>query len=137
MIFFALPMKKPLLIFILAAYAASVFGIGVKEFYCCGKFVNSSLQLVSSDNHRCGMDQEEKAGCCKTRVQFHKVTDNHGAASSVSLNEKTDLFAVIPSLPETETSPAVASAETIGYRPNAPPPRRQVPIYIFDCIYRL
>lgn len=130
-------MKKTALIFLFVAYAASVFGVGMKEFYCCGKFVSSKLEFVPTEKHQCGMDTEEKGGCCKTRIQFHKVSDNHAASGSITLAEKQWVFAAMP-LPEFNTADLIPLflPATVN-SPHAPPLPGKVPAYIFNCTYRL
>lgn len=131
-----LHMKRTALIFILIAYAVSIFGIGVKEFYCCGKYVSSKLQYAAAPPHNCGMEEGAK-GCCQTKLQFHKVGDNHAASSVVNAGEKHWQFLDIYN--QVLLSEDFKSNQLLSYinSPHAPPLSGEIPIYIRNCVYRL
>ncbi len=130
-------MKKTAIILLLAAYTASVLGISVKEFYCCGKYVSSSLQVVATEKQHCSMETEDSGGCCQTKYQFHKVSDNHSGVAFVILSEKNWKIVALP-VQEYQGYLFVAGAVlTNNNIANAPPPLQYFPLYSLHCNFRI
>lgn len=118
-------------------YTTATFGIGVKSFYCCNKLKSTSFSFANASQKTCGMKMmKEKDDCCKTQFKYVKVKDSHVASDYINSPAKvfTDLHFAIPSfvaiVPENRQ-------ESIGYAGNAPPLHNGIPLYIFDCIYRI
>ena len=126
--------RKSVLILLLTIYALSSFGIGIKQFYCCGKLKSTDIRFVEQDNKKCG-NGDESDGCCKTKYQVFKVKDFHVAAEAINIPAKffTDLHVL--------TSPIEIVALSIESKsitdPIHGPPPLNVPIYIFNCVYRI
>lgn len=74
--------------------------------------------------------------CCKTTYKFFKVKDNHyGEGNAWSLVKLfTELHFAIPVF-----QPAAISQNsfTVAQYSNPPPLRNGIPIYLFDCVYRI
>ena len=76
-------MKKIALLLLINIYALSAFGIGIKQFYCCGKLQSTSISFVQNPTEKCD-NGGEKSGCCKTKFQSLKVKDSHIAADAIN-----------------------------------------------------
>jgi hypothetical protein len=75
-----------------------------------------------------------KGGCCKTKFSYHKVKDTHVVADQVQ-----------SPLPELVILPITAYhfvselsfQHPITEQNNGPPLRNGLPLYLFDCVYRI
>lgn len=128
-------MKIFAIIFLLGAYSLSTFGVSLKGFYCCGKLSSVSVSLTNEGKDKCDKGNNEK-GCCKTKYQFFKVKDNHFATAELTVPVKCSTevisFNTIPS--------AIAfvshKVETINSS-NSPPLLQGIPLFIFNCAFRV
>ena len=128
-------MKKAALIFLVCIYAISIFGFGVKQFYCCGRLKSITISLIQDANLKYSKDNE-KRGCCDNKYQFFKVKDNHITADQVGSLVKCyiDLHPYTPLFREITFASQKIS---VSYRSNAPPLHTGVPLYIYNCIFRI
>lgn len=129
-------MKKAALILLLSLYTLSVAGIGIKQFYCCGKLKSTSISFTREAKEKC-KNGDEKSDCCKTKYQTFKVKDSHIAAADISSPAKhfTDVHLITPSfdiITALVTGPVNHTNES-----HAPPLHHGVPIYILNCVYRI
>ncbi|WP_073404170.1 HYC_CC_PP family protein [Mucilaginibacter sp. OK098] len=125
-------MKKIAVILLTLIYSASVYGVTINSFYCCGKLADVSVSASyqsKSDSKSVG------SGCCKTIKTSFKVKDNHFSA-------KTDLtlkssFALITPVFFIPASPGrISFREVSAYNSQAPPVQRD-PLYILYSNYRI
>lgn len=128
-------MKKIALILLICMYTLSSFGVGISQFYCCGKLKTTSLSFAHAVTEKCS-NQKAMAGCCKTTFKSFQVKDSHVAATALTNPAKffTDLqiyFGVL------STNVIISSAViSIVYTGNAPPPLHyNLPIYTLYCAY--
>ncbi len=128
-------MKKAALILLVTIYALSSFGIGIKQFYCCGELEATNLTFIQQDVKKCGKQDEE--GCCQTKYQFYKVSDQHAAA--VDIISPTKQFTLLHVFTPIYTSLALVNQQLndSANSSNAPPLHSGVPLFIFNCIYRV
>lgn len=129
-------MKKVALILLICVYALSSFGVGIKQFYCCGKLKSTTISLVEDSKEKCGKG-DENSGCCKTKFKSLKVKDTHIVADDISNPAKhfTDLHLFIPSF---EIIALANEPMDIANASHAPPPSHHgVPVYILNCTYRI
>ena len=127
--------KKLLIIFLLSIYALSSFGIGIKQFYCCGKL--KSVSVVFDNFTKQGCDKGDgKDGCCKNKFQYFKVKDTHFASNEVTA---PFIFHSDPHLPVGDIRiEFVALQNEIAVNNSHSPPRTiTVPIYISNCVFRI
>src|SRR3954469_20615080 len=87
-------MKKAALILLILIYSMSIFGVGLKEFYCCGKLTSVSITLINTGKEKCKKG-DSKDDCCKSKYQFLQVKDKHFASVHPSLPLKLSI-ALIP-----------------------------------------
>ncbi|MDN3583978.1 HYC_CC_PP family protein [Mucilaginibacter flavus] len=125
-------MKRIAVILLVIIYSASVYGVTINKFYCCGKLTDISVSanyVSKSDSKAVG------SGCCKTVKENFKVKDNHfSAKTDLTLKGSfalvTPVFSV-PAAPERITLRAVSA-----YNSQAPPVGRD-PLYILYANYRI
>lgn len=126
-------MKKIALILLICMYTFSSFGIGISQFYCCGKLKTTSLSFVHFKTPKC-TNQNGMEGCCKTTFKSFQVKDNHVAAAYFSNPVKT--FTNVNLSYSTFHISALYSARMHNvFSGNAPPLYYNLPIYKLYCIY--
>ena len=128
-------MKKAALILLICIYSLATMGFTLKQFYCCGKLKSTTFSLVQGEQKSCGKGNE-KSGCCDNKYQFFKVKDKHITAEGLHspLKHFVGLHLYTPSFHDI----SFASQKTIvAYRSNAPPFHISVPIYIYNCVFRI
>ena len=128
-------MKKIALIFLISIYTLSVLGIGIRQFYCCGKLKSTSITLILEVKEKCGKSDAMK-GCCKTKFKNFKIKDSHVAADEIAgfVKHFTELHLSIPSF---EIKALANEPIVVANTSHAPPERHAVPIYILHCAYRI
>lgn len=110
-------------------------GLSLQHFYCCGKLTYTTFSLIQNEKQKCGKGNE-KSGCCDSKYEFFKVKDNHITADEVTNPGKyfVDLHLYTPSFQDISF---VSQKTTIAYKGNAPPLHTGVPIYIYNCVFRI
>lgn len=130
-------MKKVALILLICIYSLSSFGIGIRKFYCCGQLKSTDITFVEKEvKENCGKDEAMKSGCCQTKFTHLKIKDSHFAADDINSPVKhfTDLHLFIPSF---EVIAFANQQMEISNPGHAPPPKQDIPIYIFCCTFRI
>lgn len=128
-------MKKIAIIFLLNVYTLSVLGIGIRQFYCCGKLKSTTITFIQEVKEKCGMSDAMK-NCCKTKFKNFKVKDNHIFSDGfISLVKHFTLLHIIPS--SHNESISANQFYTITGTSHAPPLKQGIPIYILHCVYRI
>jgi hypothetical protein len=129
-------MKKVLTILFLLLYSFSVFGIGLKEIYCCGKLKTVTVGVTVTENDKCNKHHEHKA-CCQLKYHYLKVKDNHLATIATPIAVKSsievhsfDLLLWQPFFYSVQLKPLVNGS-------HAPPLHNGIPIHIYNCVYRI
>jgi hypothetical protein len=126
-------MKKIALIFLLSIYTLSVLGVGIRQFYCCGKLKSTRITVVQEAKEKCGKSDKMR-GCCKTKFKNFKVKDSHvsteGIANLVKHFTEVQLFT-----PAFETITLVNQPTVVANASHAPPPHHGVAIYTLHCVY--
>lgn len=128
-------MKKFVSILLICIYSLSMLGVGVKQFYCCGKLKSTNISFVQDAKEKCAKGNE-MSGCCKTKFKSLKVKDNHVAAGDISNPAKhfTDLHLFTPSF---EIMTLASEPKNVTNTSHAPPLHHGVPVYILNCTYRI
>ena len=128
-------MKKVAVILLLSIYSLATFGIGVKQFYCCGKLKSTSIALVQDANEKCNMGNAE-SGCCKTKFHTLKVKDSH--IVNYAITNPIKHFSEIITFNSSFESIGLAQQQVVVNNPSHAPPLHQgIPLYILNCIYRI
>jgi hypothetical protein len=128
-------MKKPAFILLISIYALATMGFGLQQFYCCGKLKSVTISL-SQDAWQKYKNGKEKKGCCDNKYHFFKVKDHHITADQISgpVNSFVHLYLYTPLF----NGITFASEKTlISYSSNAPPLHAGVPLYIYNCVFRI
>lgn len=128
-------MKKISLIALLVIYSLASFGIGIKQFYCCGVLKSTTVHFIGEKEQQCAKEDKED-GCCKTKYQVFQVKDNHISAGDIntSLKYATDLHLDAPVFELVFIDPQLSRK---GYTSHAPPLHHGIPLYILHCVYRI
>ena len=127
-------MKRLTALIILALYSLSILGIGLKEFYCCGKLKSVTITFAHQANGKC--DKEGKKGdCCKTEHQFLKVKDSHLVPGHIFCPVKFLADIDFPSF--SNESISIYTTQTATSNSIHAPPFITRPIYILNCVYRI
>jgi len=129
-------MKKGLTILFLLLYGLSVFGIGLKEIYCCGKLKTVTVVVTVNDKHKCNKNHEHK-GCCQSKYHYFKVKDNHlsTVATPIAVKSSVEIHSFDLSL----WQPCFNSFQpkSVVNGSHAPPLHNGIPIHIYNCVYRI
>ncbi len=123
-------MKKFSLVLLLIIYTLSIFGIGVKAFYCCGRMASVSIFFSSAKK------ENSDKGCCKTKFRYYKVRDSHVQPGETCKHVKSPEYPVSFGYPATQPLLSFAGKGYIN-NANSPPHKPHTPIYIFNCVYRI
>lgn len=128
-------MKKIALILLICVYGLSSFGVGIRQFYCCGKLKSTTISLLQDGKGKC-VKGDENSGCCKTKFKSLKVKDTHIAADDISNPVKhfTDLHLFTPSF---EVMTLANDLIDIANPSHAPPAHHGIPVYILNCNFRI
>ena len=124
-------MKKIALILMISMYAFSSFGIGIKQFYCCGKLKSTSFSFIQDAKKLC-----KESGCCKTTFHSLKIKDSHIGTDAI--NNTTKFFSETLILhPSHKVVYLVEQQSLIINTAHAPPLLNGLPLYISYCVYRI
>jgi len=127
-------MKKIIAIFLFTIYSLTTMGIGIRQFYCCGKLKSTQLTLVQESKEKCS-NSDAMQGCCKTKFKSLKVKAIHVTTDNVTSLNKSFTTLYLPT-PLFEVSNAVRQpVAMMSYASHAPPPRQNIPVYILHCTY--
>ncbi len=128
-------MKKPALILLLIIYSMTTFGVGLKEFYCCGKLKSVSVFIVDTGIANCSKGGLED-GCCKLKFKSFKVKDNHFASVLPEVPLKYNVELLFYS---TIYEPFLFTSQQVDVinGSNSPPLHKGIPIYIFNRVFRI
>jgi hypothetical protein len=127
-------MKKIVTITLLFIFAGSTMGIGITQFYCCGHLKSTSISFSKSDNSNSA--KNHAISCCKSTIKNLKLQDNYIGSDYIFSSVKSGAVAVLFTSCHNEK-------QSLNLMPHflrqslSPPPNQGVPIYIFDCVYRM
>ena len=128
-------MKRIALILLLHVYALAAFGVGIRQFYCCGILKSTNLSFAQESTKKC-KGEKEQDGCCKIEHKIFKVKDTHFAADGINdlAKQFISYHLLLPSL-----EVALYSKDLKGNAnsSHAPPLYPITPIYILNCVYRI
>jgi hypothetical protein len=127
-------MKKIFLSLLVCIYALSTFGIGIREFYCCGKLKSVNFSFVQEATQKCAKGETDNGGCCKTQHKFFKVKDNH-VVSYYEVNTTNHFLLLHNVIPEFKFSIHFPEQTASNDRSHAPPPKSGVPVYLSNRVF--
>jgi hypothetical protein len=128
-------MKKSSIIILILIYSISISGVGLKEFYCCGKLRSVTIALTGNKEEKCN-NGDNKDGCCKSKYQLLKVNDKHLASFYSVLPFKNNIeflssFILFQPIIFSTCQKAVIEGSP------SPPVHSGVPIYLSNCVFRI
>jgi len=128
-------MRKTVVLFLTLLYTLSTSGVTISNFYCCGKLKETSLFSDLEGKRGC-----EKDGitddCCKTKIHFVKVSDQHSLASRIKVNHE-DQVTLLPFLPASTIYVHNIAVPCSSVLTKAPPLARKQPVYLDHCTFRI
>jgi hypothetical protein len=126
-------MKKITAILLLTVYSLTTLGVGIRQFYCCGKLKSTNITLIQEAKEKCSNSNAMK-GCCKTTFKSFKLKASHIFSSGTAV-DFTKYFTELD-IPATAPAINVSINETLAVT-NArhAPPGKNIPLYIFYCTY--
>ena len=128
-------MKKFAAILLLTIYSLTTLGIGVRQFYCCGKLKSTNITLLQDVKEKCG-NSGAMQGCCKTTFKSLKIKDSHlSTAKLVTFSKTFTEFHLLQ--PSFEINALAHKPIVLANANHTPPPGTGVPLYILHCIYRI
>ena len=123
--------KKFAVISLLLVYTLSIFGLSVRQFFCCGKLKFETLSLVVNEKHRAEPDNN----CCQTNYKTFKVNDAHYASDISGDFTKHFSYSDIH-FPFDDRWVVFTRQKRFIHNSNSPP-GKNIPLYIFNCVYRI
>lgn len=129
-------MKKVTLILLISIYSLSTLGIGVQQFFCCGKLKSTTISFTQQVKEKCGNNNTMSGGCCETKFTSLKVKDSHVPADAINTDVKhfTHQYLFAPSY---EVMALANEPMNVDNPSHAPPLHHGIPIYILHCTYRI
>lgn len=124
-------MKKFTLLLLICLYTISSVGVGISQFYCCGKLKTTSLSFIHANNIKCGKGMQ---GCCKTTFKSLQVKDTHVAAAVIT-NPVKPFLDLLFSYADLSVSKVSVADKKLAYADTAPPLHYNVPFYTLHCAY--
>ena len=128
-------MKKVVPILLICIYSIATMGFSIHRFYCCGKLKSVSVTIAGDSQHQCGKDNV-KNGCCKNKSQFFKVKYTHVTTDGITSPGKP-LIGQHPCKPSLHNIIFTSQKITVANRSNAPPIHTGIPVYVYNCVFRI
>ena len=117
-------------------YSLSTSGIGVRQFYCCGKLKSTDITFIQQElKEKCS--KGSMSGCCKTTFKSLKVKDSHVASAYTVKGPVKHFTGVHLFSPSFEMAALAHEPMFVANASHAPPFHYGVAIYILYCIYRI
>jgi hypothetical protein len=129
--------KRIILLLLLGIYTTATLGVSVKSFYCCNKLKSTTIAFTQTAEKTCGMEEDGMDNCCRTTYHYYKVKDNHFGENTYSGMEKVFTDWSFSHTTIEATSIYATSLNSIAYKSNPPPLKGIIPIYIYNCTYRI
>lgn len=127
-------MKKIVTILLLFIFAGSTMGIGITQFYCCGHLKSTSISFSKSDKSNSA--KNHVFSCCKTTIKNLTLQGSYLGSDYIFGSVKSCAAAVLCTSCHNEKQPLNIMPHLL--RQSLSPPLNQgIPIYIFDCVYRI
>lgn len=131
-------MKKALSILLLLLYTTTSFGFSVNEFYCCEQPGTVTFSIQQDVNKKYSK-HSKKERCCENQFNNLQVKDTHilSGQSGCQVKHLSNLF--LSACGNYYRTPVFTTIEreSINSPAHAPPIHGEVPIYIFNCTYRI
>ena len=126
-------MKQFIAISLFCLYTLSSLGMGVKQFYCCGKLKSTSISFYKEK--QCGMSKK-MPGCCKTIFKKFQVKEHNSTFAEYISSFHQDGCLPTETWKENNVNTLIDTPLQI-HQANAPPDQLPVPLYILYCSYRI
>ena len=129
-------MKKGFTIILLLTYFQSVFGLGLKEIYCCGKLKAVTVEVTVHENQQCRKEHQHNK-CCQTKYHYLKLKDNHLTATGTQLTINPPIIALHIASSLWQQAICSYQSRSLLNSSHSPPIHNGVSIYTYNCVYRI
>ncbi len=130
---------KQFLVLILSfVYISSSTGAFVHVHYCMGEVASWGFGANQSTVcGKCGMEEVigETTGCCNNEQQVIKLVNDQKVSEANFHFEQHYVEAITPQLARFSSQYFPSLSERI--HPTSAPPLRKVPLFLFNCIFRI
>jgi hypothetical protein len=129
-------MRKVGVIFLTLLYTVSTSGVGVGNFYCCGKFKETFLFSPFNADKGCKQNKKMR-NCCDTKIVLIKVADSH-APSSSRINQCNDTVKqIVPFSVQLFNLSSISIGRTVFAFSNDVSPPIAPALYLSHCVFRI
>ena len=128
-------MKKAVVILLMLIYGSATMGATVHLHYCMNEFVGWSL-LHNDDGKcgKCGMEEQDKEGCCKDEQKQFKLKTDHPNAGFTAFLTMVSAPAIVTEFPNFTFHPPLPT--TIKYPTfDAPPDINNIKLHVLHCVF--
>lgn len=116
-------------------YAVSSPGATLYMHICCGKF--NGIDLNNSKDQHCPLSEKSfQKGCCDNKQVELKIKSEYKAETEAKFLFK-DITAYISLIYSVVETPLFISNKPLHFSGVSPPLSTSVPLYIFNCVYRI
>ena len=128
-------MKKAVVILLILIYSSATMGATVHLHYCMNEIVGRSF-LHNDDGKcgKCGMEEQDKEGCCKDEKKQFKLKTDHPNVSSTSFLTMASDPAVVTDFPNFNFKPLLITTEKYSTC-HAPPGIGNIRLHILHCVF--
>ncbi len=128
-------MKKAVVILLMFIYGSATMGATVHLHYCMNEMVGWSL-LHNDDGKcgKCGMEEQDKEGCCKDEQKQFKLNTDHPNAELTAFLTMVTTPAIVTEFPNFNAQPLLS---TTGEYPtcHAPPDIGNIRLHVLHCVF--
>jgi len=128
--------KKALVTILLVTYAFASSGVSVDLHYCMGKLIGLELDYsAKSGCSNCGMSTKAQEGCCDNK-QIQVKVDKEQQVTYNNISLFNHQIAIAPEYPIID---GFLHSSTIIAHPSihGPPLITHIPVYLFNCTFRI
>ena len=128
-------MKKIILISLLAVYSIATIGATVHLHFCMDRFVGwSFFEKKDAICGKCGMEEQDKEGCCKDEHQHFKLDTDH-QKSDVATLLHYKLTPQIASVFSAYQLPVYINNAVLHPASHVPPDIHKERLHVFNCVF--
>ncbi len=128
-------LKKIVLISLLAVYSIATMGATVHLHFCMNRFVGwSFFEEKDGKCGKCGMEEQDKEGCCKDEHQHFKLDTDHQKSDVASLLHYK-LTPQIAAVFSDSNVPVYLNNAVAHPALHAPPDIQKQRLHVLNCVF--
>jgi len=128
-------MKKSLVAILAVIYLSVSTGVAFNVHYCMGKVASIDFMHSSDKCGKCGMENNNKSGCCKDEFKIVKLSDSHKIVAN-----HINIFAPVAIIDNSKISigPELEYSVTTSVSKNhSPPEPAGTSLNLLHCVFRI